>query len=570
MRRLVFLFCFALAPIAGAQESPIIDYDQLQHPVYGGNGAVATQNYHASRAAAQVLREGGNAVDASVTAALTLAVTLPRAGNLGGGGFMLIYDADTGNSTSVDYREMAPQRATRDMYLDADGNVDNDRSRYTHLSSGVPGTVAGLWAAHERYGSLPWRRLVEPAIALARDGFPMTYDLAALLDTRQERLCRFAAACSYFYKADGSAYRPGELLKQVDLAKTLERIAEQGPDGFYRGETARLIADEMAANGGLVDEAALEAYQPVWREPVVGSYRGHKIVTMAPPSSGGIHVIQMLNVLEQFDVASMGYGSADAIHLLAEAARLAYADRSEHLGDPDFYDVPVDWLSSKAYSRVLAKRIDMLTPTDSKTVRVGTAPVYESEDTTHFSVMDGKGNIVSNTYTLNFSFGSGIAVSGAGFLLNNEMDDFSAKPGTPDGYGLIGGEANAIASAKRPLSSMTPTIVFDGDSPWFATGSPGGSRIITTVLQHIVNIIDHNMNIASAAAAPRMHHQWLPDQLRIEPGFSPDTIMILKQRGHVIGPERSSMGSIQTVAYKDGVFLGFSDPRRPNAESVVP
>lgn len=569
-RLLVLTISLAISALAVGQESAIVRYDQLRHPVFGGNGVVATQNFHASRAAADVLSEGGNAVDAAVTAGFALAVTLPRAGNLGGGGFMVIHDAKTGDSTALDYREMAPPLADRDMFLDVEGNVDNERARFSHLSAGVPGTVAGLWAAHQKYGRLPWKRLLEPAIRLADDGFPMTYDLSGLLSARQGRMCRFDSACGYFYKPDGSVYLPGDVFRQQDLANTLRRIAEQGPDGFYKGETARLIAEEMDANGGLIDEAALAAYQPIWRKPVVGSYRGHKIVTMPPPSSGGIHMLQMLNILEQFDVSAMGYGSADALHLIAESARLAYADRSKHLGDPDFYDVPADWLTSKAYARSLAKRIDMLTATDSTTVSSGTPAAYESPDTTHFSVMDAAGNVVSNTYTLNFSFGSAIAVGGAGFLLNNEMDDFSAKPGTPNGYGLLGGEANAIVAAKRPLSSMTPTIVFDEDRPWFATGSPGGSRIITTVLQHIVNVIDHDMNIASAAAAPRMHHQWLPDLLTLEPGFSPDTIRILKQRGHAIDPDSGSMGSVQTVAIKDGVFRGASDPRRPNAESVAP
>ncbi len=560
----------AVSSLAVADESAIIRYDQLKHPVFGDNGVVATQNFHATRAAAEVLAEGGNAVDAAVTAGFALAVTLPRAGNLGGGGFMVIYDSETGKSTALDYREMAPPRADRDMFLDVEGNVDDERARYSHLSAGVPGTVAGLWAAHQEYGSLPWERLVEPAIRLAEGGFEMTFDLSGLLSRRQGRMCRFDAACGYFYKADGSVYLPGEVFRQPDLAKTLRRIAEDGPDGFYKGETARLIADEMDANGGLIDEAALAAYEPVWREPIVGDYRGHKIVTMPPPSSGGIHILQMLNILEQFDVSAMGYGSADALHLMAESARLAYADRSKHLGDPDFYDVPSDWLTSKEYGRALAKRIDMLIATDSATVSPGSPMPHESPDTTHYSVMDASGNVVSNTYTLNFSFGSAIAVEGAGFLLNNEMDDFSAKPGTPNGYGLLGGEANSIVAGKRPLSSMTPTIVFDGDKPWFATGSPGGSRIITTVLQHIVNIVDHDMNIASAAAVPRMHHQWLPDLLMLEPGFSPDTVRILKERGHAVNANFGTMGSVQTVAIKDGVFRGASDPRRPNAESVAP
>jgi gamma-glutamyltranspeptidase/glutathione hydrolase len=326
----------------------------------------------------------------------------------------------------------------------------------------------------------------------------------------------------------------------------------------------------MARGGGLVDAESLAAYKPELRSVLSGSYRGYEVVTMPPTSSGGVHVLQMLNILEHFPVREMGAGSAINVHLLAEVARLAYADRSKYLGDPDYFDVPVKWLTSKAYGEQLAATINLNKARSSDDVAPGVPPVYESEDTTHFSVMDADGNVVSNTYTLNFSFGSGIAVTGAGFLLNNEMDDFSAKPGVPNAFGLLGGEANAVAAGKRPLSSMTPTIVFANGEPWFATGSPGGSRIITSVLQMIVNVIDHQMNFAEAAAAPRMHHQWYPDVLQLESGFSPDTIKLLEERGHTVQSSRSSMGSIQTVGYSDGIFRGASDPRRPNAGAVAP
>ena len=555
---------------AQTSDEPIIRYDDLRHPVLGANGMVSSQNAHASEVGAQVLADGGNAVDAAVAVGFALAVTLPRAGNLGGGGFMLVHDAAADETVAIDYREAAPRRATRDMFLDADGNVDQQRARFSHLSAGVPGTVAGLWRAHRDYGKLPWKRVVEPAIRLARDGFEVTYDLAGLLASREERLCRFEAACRYFYKPGGEPYQPGERFLQPDLADTLQVIADQGPDAFYRGAIADKIVAEMERGGGFIDAESLAAYEPAVREPARGNYRGYEVLTMPPPSSGGIHVVQMLNILENFPMAEFGSGSADAIHVLAETARLAYADRSKHLGDPDYYDVPADWLTSKAYARRLAATIDMKQARPSSEVAPGVPPAYESPDTTHFSVMDRDGNVVSNTTTLNFSFGSGIAVAGAGFLLNNEMDDFSAKAGVPNAFGLLGGEANEIERGKRPLSSMTPLIVLDDGNAWFATGSPGGSRIITTVLQMVVNVIDHGMNIAEAEAAPRMHHQWYPDVLQLESGISPDTIRILEARGHEIAATQWSMGSLQTVAYEDGVFRGSSDPRRPNAASIAP
>lgn len=568
----ILLLVFGLQVSAHAQldRAAVIRYDDLQHPLLGASGMVAAQNRLSAETGAQILAAGGNAVDAAIATGFSLAVTLPRAGNLGGGGFMLIHDAANDENIAIDYREMAPQKASRDMYLDENGDVDTNRSRSSHLAAGVPGTVAGFYAAHEKLGRLPWKTLLQPAIRQAREGIIVSYDLAEFLRARKSKLCRNVAACAYYYKQGGISYEAGELFVQSDLATTLESIAERGADAFYNGEIADLIAAEMQRGGGLVDTASLAAYKPVIRQATTGTYRGYGIVTMPPPSSGGVHVVQMLNILEHFPVADMGAGSADSIHLLAEVARLAFADRSKFLGDPDHYDVPVEWLTSKAYGKRLAATIDMQQARDSNDVLPGVEPIYESEDTTHFSVMDSDGNVVSNTYTLNFSFGSGIAVPGAGFLLNNEMDDFSAKPGVMNAFGMLGGEANAVAAGKRPLSSMTPTIVFADGEPWFATGSPGGSRIITVVLQMIINVIDHGMNIAEAANAPRMHHQWYPDRLMLEPGFSPDTIRILRQRGHDVQNSRTSSGSTQTVAKRNGLFRGASDTRRPGAGSAAP
>ena len=573
MHRILLAVCASLMPLhAAAQltDSPVIRYQDIAHPVFGASGMVAAQSSLSAQAGADILAAGGNAVDAAVAVGFSLAVTLPRAGNLGGGGFMLLHDAESDAEIAIDYREMAPLRASRDMYLDVNGDVDPERSKFSHLASGVPGTVAGLYFAHQKYGRLPWKRLLEPAIRQARNGIVVSYDLAELLKIRKASLCRNEAACGYFYKSGGVPYEPGEILKQRDLARTLRLIAKRGPDAFYKGDVADLIAAEMQRGGGYVDKESLASYKPVVRDAVRGEYRGYEIVTMPPPSSGGVHVVQMLNVLEQFPVAEYGAGSADNVHLLAEVARLAYADRSLHLGDPDFYEVPVGWLTSDAYAKELAAGITMQAARKSEDVAPGAEPHQESADTTHFSIMDADGNIVANTYTLNFSFGSGIAVAGAGFLLNNEMDDFVSKPGVPNAFGLLGGEANSVQPLKRPLSSMTPTIVFADGEPWFATGSPGGSRIITSVLQMLVNVLDHGMNLAEASSAPRMHHQWFPDVLQLESGFSPDTVRLLEERGHKVADARFSMGSLQTVGLKNGVFRGASDPRRPNAASRAP
>jgi len=429
MRRLLALLVIMQVSCAIAQvaEEPVIRYGSLRHPMYSTTGMVTAQNSVAAEVGAQVLADGGNAVDAAVAVGFSLAVTLPRAGNLGGGGFMLVHDATSGDTTAIDYREMAPPAATRDMFLDENGDADPRLSRFSHKASGVPGTVAGLYHAHQKFGRLPWQQLVQPAIDLARDGIVVTRDLATLLKRRRNRMCGDEATCGYFYKAGGVPYEFGERLVQSDLADSLQLIADEGPDAFYKGAIAEKIVAEMESGGGLIDMQALAAYKPAEREVLRGEYRGYEIVAMPPPSSGGVHVIQMLNVLEHFPVASLGAGSADAVHLLAEVMRLAYADRSKHLGDPDYYPVPVEWLTSKEYGAELAESIDMKWARPSTDVAPGVDPAYESPDTTHFSVIDVDGNVVSNTYTLNLSYGSAISVSGAGFLLNNEMDSRQAS-----------------------------------------------------------------------------------------------------------------------------------------------
>jgi gamma-glutamyltranspeptidase/glutathione hydrolase len=555
--------------LAQTQGPDVIRYGDVRHPVRDKDGMVASSNMLASEVGAQVLADGGTAVDAAVAVGFALAVVRPRAGNIGGGGFMLIYSAADGKTTAIDYREAAPKRASRDMFLDVEGNVDGTKARFSHLSSGVPGTVAGLYIAHEKFGKLPWKRLLAPAIELAGEGYRVSYDMSRALERSRERFGRDASTFNYFFKSNGDGYQQGELFVQADLAWSLAQIAEHGPDAFYRGEIAEKIVAEMEKGGGLIDAESLATYEPVIREPVRGSYRGYDIVSMPPSSSGGVHVIQMLNILEYFPVSEYGAESANNVHLLVEVAKLAYADRSKHLGDLDFYDVPITWLTSKEYAKSLAAGIDMQKARPSEKIAPGVAPAKESMDTTHWSVIDRDGNMVSSTYTLNLSFGSGMTVDGAGFFLNNEMDDFSSKPGTPNAFGLIGGTANAIQAGKRPLSSMTPAMVFKDGEPVLATGSPGGSRIIMSVLQMIVNVIDHEMNIAVASNSPRMHHQWLPDVIQLEFGFSPDTIRELRRRGHAIRGGRT-IGNVSSVSLQDGYSLGAADPRRPGGGAAGP
>jgi gamma-glutamyltranspeptidase/glutathione hydrolase len=559
-----------LSLFAQAEDSDVIRYGDVRHPVRDKAGMVVSANMHASEIGAQVLADGGTAVDAAVAVGFALAVVRPRAGNIGGGGFMLVYSAADDETTAIDYRETAPRGASRDMFLDSSGDVDADRARFSHLSSGVPGTVAGLHLAHSKFGRLRWKRLVAPAIGLATEGFTVSYDMSRALERSRERMSRDPSSLEYFYKSDGELYEPGDRFVQADLAWSLRQIARHGSGAFYRGQIAKKIIAEMDRGGGLIDAESLAVYEPVIREPVRGTYRGYDIVSMPPSSSGGIHVIQMLNILEYFPVRELGPESADNVHLLVEAAKLAYADRSRHLGDLDYYDVPVGWLTSKQYARELADTIDMHKARPSVEIAPGVVPASEAVDTTHYSVIDRHGNMVAATYTLNLSFGSGMSVDGAGFLLNNEMDDFSSKPGVPNTFGLIGGTANAIEPGKRPLSSMTPTMVFLNGEPILATGSPGGSRIITSVLQMIINVIDHGMNIGVAANAPRMHHQWLPDVLQLESGFSPDTIRELQRRGHTIRGSRQTIGNVNSVSQADGYFLGAADPRRPGGGAAGP
>ncbi len=564
---------FALATVSalpsGAQEAAIYSGMDRVHPVWAENGMVAAQERIAAEVGRDILAAGGNAIDAGVAVAFALAVTLPRAGNIGGGGFMLVHDAKTGETHAIDYREMAPAGASRDMFLDAEGNADSELSRFSGAASGVPGTVAGMKLVLDQYGSMPWADVIAPSIRLAEEGITVTPDLADSLEAMKERLTKYPSAAKIFYKEGGELYRPGDTLVQADLAKTLKTIAAEGPDGFYKGPVAEAIAKSVTEAGGKMTAEDMAAYKAVSREPVRGTYRGYEVVSMPPPSSGGVHLIQILNTLEGYPIGALGQNSSETLHLMAEAMKLAYADRSEYLGDPDFVDVPVEALMSKEYAADMRDKISATFATPSEQIKPADLAPYESDQTTHYSIIDKDGNAISNTYTINFSYGSGLVAEGTGVLMNNEMDDFSAKPGVPNAYGLVGGDANAVQAGKRPLSSMTPTIVNKDGQVWLVTGSPGGARIITTVLQVVMNMIDHDMNVAEASAAPRIHHQWLPDQLRIEEGISVDTQRALQAKGHVLSLEEV-MGSTQSVMRdpETGFLLGASDPRRAGAATV--
>ena len=553
-----------------ANDLPIIEYQAINHPIIDNQGMVVSQRKIASEVGAQILKEGGNAVDAAVATGLALAVVLPRAGNLGGGGFMIIHLKEEDRNIAIDYREKAPSGAFRDLFLDENGNYDKKKAQFSLLSAGVPGSVAGFHHALMNYGTLSWEEVLKPAIRLAEEGFEIPHDLANTLASKRyrARLSSNEAAAKVFYKEDKSLYKAGEILVQNDLANTLKQLSEFGPDAFYKGEIAKLIVKEMERNGGLITLEDLSNYKIAERKPLNGQYKDYKIVSMPPSSSGGTHLIQMLNMLEEFPIKEMGFGSAESIHILAEVMKRAYADRSKYLGDTDFYKVPSS-LTSKDYAKSLNAFIskDKITPSDE--ISAGNPFPYESPDTTHFSVMDSFGNAVSNTYTLNFSYGSGMMIPGTGMLINNEMDDFSSKPGTPNGYGLLGSEANAIEGNKRQLSSMTPTIIFKNDEPYMVFGSPGGSRIITTVLQVALNVMDHDMNIAQAVHSPRIHHQWLPEILMIESGFGPDTERLLTEKGYKLYPS-STMGSVQAIMKDGDYFYGSADPRRPSAGVAIP
>lgn len=537
-------------------------------PTEAKNGMVVTSHTLATQEALEVLKQGGNAIDAAVTAALALAVTQPRSGNIGGGGFMLISAEKSGAVVAIDYREKAPAAASRDMYLDSDGNVNKNLSRYSHLSSGVPGTVAGLTLALEKYGTISLQQAIAPAIKLAEEGFIVTPRFSKGVKSRAKHLKKWESSRKIFFKANGSPYEPGDRFIQKDLAETLKRISNEGIKGFYEGKTADLIVAEMQRGGGLITKEDLKNYRPVIRQPVHGNYRGYDIYSMTTPSSGGVHIVQILNILEGYPIGYLGHNSAQTIHLMAEAMKRAYADRSKYLGDIDFVKVPMQGLTSKKYAQELRKSIRRHQASLSQDILPGKPLPYESNETTHFSIVDQFGNAVSNTYTINFSYGSRIVVAGAGFLLNNEMDDFSAKPGVPNAYGLLGGEANKIEPNKRMLSSMSPTIVKKDGKNFLVTGSPGGSRIITTTLQVIMNVVDHNLNIQAAVNAPRIHHQWLPDEIRIEQGISPDTIKLLEAMGHTVNQKRA-MGAIQSIMIDaKGVMYGGADPRRSTSSAM--
>ena len=554
----------------GSASQPLFEYSAINHPVMGRSGMVASHNVLSSKIAAEILSNGGNAIDAGAALGFALAVTLPRAGNIGGGGFMLLHVAKLNKTIAIDFRETAPSAARQEMFFDDDGNVVLDETyRFSHKSSAIPGSVAGLAHIVEEYGTMTLAEVLAPAIRLARDGIEVTYDLAADLAFSQ-RLKNNPASLRKFYKPDGSNYEVGEIFKQPDLAWTLSEIAAEGVDAFYRGSVAEKIVADMEAHNGLITLDDLANYEVVEREPVRGTYRGYDIAAMPAPSSGGTHVIQMLNILENFPLADMGAESADALHLMAEAMKFSYADRSKYLGDPDFVEVPTETLVSKSYAKDIASKISMNKALSSDEIAPGDLAIYESDETTHYSVVDSEGNMVGNTYTLMFSFGSGVVIEGTGILMNNNMGNFTLRSDIPDAFGLMGSENNLIRPNRRPVSSMSPVLVSRDNKPVLMTGSPGGSKIISANMQMILNVLEFGMNIADASVAPRIHHQWRPDALEIESGISPDTVSLLMDKGQSIKFSQRSvnMGSLQTVMWKDGFFYGFSDPRRPGAGAI--
>ena len=568
LTRLFLAFLIITSPMRSLAQSesqggPLIDYGTRFIPAIASRGMVSGPEKLASEAGLAMLKKGGNAIDAAVATGFALAVTLPRAGNIAGGGFMLVHLADANEQVFIDYREMAPAAASRDMFLNEDGTV-NKRKAYNSVSAaGIPGTVAGLIHALEQYGTLDLKTVMQPAIDLAENGFAVPAALHLNLRSAAKRLGRNEEANRVYLGGTGTAPAMGTLFKQPDLAATLKRVRDKGFDGFYKGKTAALIAAEMQRGGGVMNADDLASYRAIERKPVRASFRGYDIVSAPPPSSGGVHVSQILKLLQPYPIEDMGHNSAAYLHLLIESMKLAYADRSEYLGDPDRTTIPIATLTSEPY---LEKRRELIKDdeaTPSEIIKPGDVDDYESTETTHFSVVDQFGNVVTNTYTINFSFGSGIVVPGTGMLLNNEMDDFAAKPGFPNGYGLVQGEANAVSAGSRPLSSMTPTLVFKEGKPWVATGSPGGSRIITAVAQTLLNLMAFDMTLGMATSSPRIHHQWMPDMAMVEPGISEDTIRILEKSKHKILRSNSTIGRVNSVQIEDGWFYGYADPRRP-------
>ena len=569
---LALLIAFAFLNASLSSVAPNA-FAATREPVRAKHGIVASTNEVASSVGVDVMKRGGNAVDAAIAVAFALAVTHPAAGNLSGGGFMMIR-LNNGKTTAIDYREMAPAAATRNIYLDKDGKLIQGEggSLEGYRAAGVPGTVRGMELALKKYGSgkLTWSQLIEPARRLAANGFEVTYSLARSLRNSKDYLSKYPETKRIYLK-EGDFYNEGEVFKQPDLAATFARLQQGGPNEFYEGETARLIVNDMKRNNGLMTLEDLRGYVAKERAPLRGVYRGHEIISMPPPSSGGAVLIEMLNILEGYDLGKLDANSSERYHLMAEAMRRAFADRAEYMGDSDFVKVPVAGLIDKAYAAKLRSNISTERASTSAEVRAGRPAGYESEETTHFTVVDAEGNAVANTYTLNNSYGSAAVAKGTGMLLNDEMDDFAAKPGTPNMYGLIQGERNAVAPRKRPLSAMTPTIVLRKDgSFWFTVGSPGGPTIINTVLCVITNVIDFDMNIQQAIDAPRIHHQWLPDELVGEPlGLSGDTQKALTSRGHTLAKQRT-LGDAEGIMIeeKTGVRLGATDPRRSDGAAI--
>lgn len=545
---------FGFSSLFGAASAPIKGYK---------SGLALSSQPIANEVAKSVLDNGGNAIDAAVALGYALAVVHPVAGNLGGGGFAIIHTKD-GVDVALDFRETAPLKASRDMYLDKKKNVIPDLSTISYLAAGVPGTVKGLNAMLEKYGTMSLSQILEPIIKLAEEGFILDDKQESSMSEARDKFLKFASSRKYFLKPDGSTYKSGDRFVQKDLAEVLKLISKNGSDGFYSGRVADLIEKDMRRNGGIITKKDLKNYQVKWRTPIRGTYRGYEIVSMPPPSSGGTHIIEILNVMENTSIYQLGFSSSKTIHIMAEAMRQAYADRSKFMGDPDFVKIPLQELTSKQYAKKIFDHIPKDRAIPSTQVRPGLDQIHEGENTTHYSVVYRWGNAVSVTYTINASYGSGAAIMGAGFLLNNEMDDFSIKPNTPNLYGLIGGEANSIQPNKRPLSSMSPTIVLKDGKLFMVVGSPGGSRIITTVLQVISNVIDHKMNIAQAVETPRFHMQWLPDEIRIEPfGMVNDVRENLERMGYRIH-ELPVMGDVNAILVdqETGLVTGSMDSRK--------
>ena len=563
--RILHLFSIFWLPISLSANPPVLNKDSITHPEVGLKGMVVTQHYLASEVGEAILSKGGNAYDATIAVAFALAVVLPRAGNIGGGGFTVLYNSSDESFQSLDYREKAPLAASKNMYLDNNGDVISNLSTLGYKAIAVPGTVDGMWELHKRYGSMDWKELILPSIKLAKEGFKVSPLMADTLNRNYESLSKFSETKKIFFQENPVKFN--SLLIQKDLAKTLEKISNDGRNGFYQGDVARKIVADMKRNDGLITLDDLKNYKSKWRKPLINKYKNFEIITMPPPSSGGLHLIQMLNILESFDIKSLKHNSPSYVLLLNEVMKYAYADRSQYLGDPDYVDVPVKKLISKDYAQNISKKITIDRVTQSDDIKAGMYIDLESDETTHFSIADKFGNLVSTTYTLNSSFGSKVVIAKTGILMNNEMDDFSSAPGVPNQFGLLGEKFNEIQPSKRPLSSMTPTIVFKNNSPFLIMGSPGGSRIITAVLQNFLNIAEFDMNLADSINKPRVHQQWYPDLLFLEKGFDElhaEKITELGQEVYFMDPGTA----LESIMIKNNYFYGYGDTRRPDSKAI--